>query len=184
MITWKIGTFLVISLALGYLSRKSLRHPRTHGFPRFFAWEAIVALFLLNVDFWFHDPFSIHQLVSWTLLAISLPLVVGGLYLLRRAGMPEAGRTEPGLIGWEKTTQLVSRGVFRYIRHPMYSSLLFLAWGIFFKAPSWPGAGLVAAATLLLLLTARLEEAEDLRYFGAAYQDYMRRSWMFVPFLL
>jgi protein-S-isoprenylcysteine O-methyltransferase Ste14 len=66
----------------------------------------------------------------------------------------------------------------------MYSSLLLLAWGIFFKAPSWPGAGLVVAATLFLWLTARSEEAEDLRYFGVPYRDYMRHSWMFVPFVL
>jgi protein-S-isoprenylcysteine O-methyltransferase Ste14 len=66
----------------------------------------------------------------------------------------------------------------------MYSSLLLLAWGIFLKAPSWPGVGLAGAATLLLWRTARVEEAENLRYFGPAYRDYMRRNWMFLPFLL
>ena len=25
-------------------------------------------------------------------------------------------------------------------RHPIYSSLMFLGWGIFFKSPSWPDA--------------------------------------------
>src|SRR5262249_54462386 len=154
-------------------SRASLRHPRSHGFPRFFAWEVIVALFLLNVDDWFHDPLSIHQLASWTLLTLSLPLVVGGLYLLRRVGKPDEQRAEPGLLGWEKTTELITQGIFRYIRHPMYSSLLLLAWGIFFKAPSWPGTGLAVAATLFLWLTARSEEAEDVRYFGVPYRDYM-----------
>jgi protein-S-isoprenylcysteine O-methyltransferase Ste14 len=47
----------------------------------------------------------------------------------------------------EKTTILVTTGAYRYIRHPLYSSLLFLAWGIFFKAPSWPGGLLALAAT-------------------------------------
>jgi protein-S-isoprenylcysteine O-methyltransferase Ste14 len=184
MFLLKIAVFVLASLVLAYLSRKSLGHPRSHGFPRFFAWEAIVALFLLNVDDWFHDPWSIRQLASWTLLALSGLLVIGGLYQLKRMGKPEEKRTEPGLLGWEKTTELITGGIFRYVRHPMYCSLLLLAWGIFLKSPTWPAVGLVAAASLFLWLTARFEEVEDIRYFGSAYRDYMRHSWMFVPFLL
>jgi protein-S-isoprenylcysteine O-methyltransferase Ste14 len=184
MITLKVVVFVLVSLVLGYLSRASLRHPHSHGFPRFFAWEAIVALFLLNVDQWFDDPFSIHQLASWTLLTLSLPLVIGGLYQLKRVGKPNQERSEPGLLGWEKTTKLITSGIFHSIRHPMYSSLLLLAWGIFLKAPSWHGIGLALAASLCLWLTASIEEGEDVRYFGMAYQNYRKRSWMFVPFLL
>jgi protein-S-isoprenylcysteine O-methyltransferase Ste14 len=65
----------------------------------------------------------------------------------------------------------------------MYSSLLFLAWGIFFKAPHWPGGLLALAATLFLVFTARADEAEDIRFFGQAYLDYMKRTKRFVPFL-
>ena len=84
---------------------------------------------------------------------------------------------------WEKTTTLVTVGAYHYIRHPMYSSLLFAAWGLFFKAPSWAGASLALAASLLLVVAARIEEAEDLRYFGAAYQEYMEKTKRFIPFL-
>jgi protein-S-isoprenylcysteine O-methyltransferase Ste14 len=181
MIVLKVVVFGVASLALGYLSRECLRHPRTHGFPRFFAWEAIVALFLLDVDWWFDDPHSFRQLASWTLLTLSGFLVLAGLYQLKSAGRPNEERSEPGLLGWEKTTELITDGIFAYIRHPMYTSLLLLAWGIFLKAPSWPGVALAGAASLGLWLTAALEEVEDVRYFGVAYQNYVRRSWMFVP---
>jgi protein-S-isoprenylcysteine O-methyltransferase Ste14 len=59
-----------------------------------------------------------------------------------------------------------------------------LAWGIFFKdMTSWAGIGLAAAATFFLTLTAKAEESEDIRFFGPAYQDYMRRTRMFIPFL-
>jgi protein-S-isoprenylcysteine O-methyltransferase Ste14 len=179
----KIVAFLVVSLLLGYLSRKSLRSWGCHGFYRFFAWEAMVALFLLNVDDWFRDPWSVHQLASWTLLTLSVFPVLAGLYLLKRRGKPAAGRTDPGLLGWEKTTELIDEGVFHYIRHPMYSSLLLLAWGIFFKAPSWPGCVLVVAASVFLWLTAKVEEGENLRYFGPAYADYRRHTWRFLPFV-
>ena len=36
------------TLVLIWLSRKSLRHPGRHGFYRFFVWEAILGLIVLN----------------------------------------------------------------------------------------------------------------------------------------
>ena len=66
----------------------------------------------------------------------------------------------------------------------MYSSLLFLAWGAFFKGTTWPAGGLVAAATIFLVLTGRAEETENIRYFGPAYREYMKGTKMFIPFLL
>jgi hypothetical protein len=58
----------------------------------------------------------------------------------RTRGRPDASRHDGApLLYFEKTTQLVTTGVFKYIRHPLYSSLLLLAWGVFFKHPSWVG---------------------------------------------
>jgi protein-S-isoprenylcysteine O-methyltransferase Ste14 len=54
---------------------------------------------------------------------------------------------------------------------------------VFFKNPSPAGGMLALAATLFLLLTAKVEEAECIQYFGPAYREYMTRTKMFVPFL-
>lgn len=183
MIVIKAVVFLLATAGIAYVSRASLVVPRSHGFFRFFAWEAILALTLLNVDDWFRDPFSWHQLVSWFLLVVSLFLVLHGVRLLKQIGKPDSQRNETPMIGFEKTTTLVTVGAYRYIRHPLYSSLLFLAWGVFFKAPSWVGGLLALAATLFLVTTARIEEAEDVRFFGAAYREYMKQTKMFIPFL-
>ncbi len=90
---------------------------------------------------------------------------------------------EPQLLAFEKTSQLVTSGIYHYIRHPLYSSLLFLTWGIFFKSITLPGVVLTAAATIALILTARADEAECIRFFGENYAAYMRISKRFVPFL-
>ena len=63
-----ILAFLLGSPPLVIVSWKALLHPRSHGFPRFFAWEILLALFLLNAGRWFHDPLSWNQLLSWGLL--------------------------------------------------------------------------------------------------------------------
>jgi protein-S-isoprenylcysteine O-methyltransferase Ste14 len=171
----RLVVFAVGSAGIILLSWNSLREPRTHGFYRTFAFEAILALFVLNVEHWFRGPFSAFQIISWLLLLASLFLVVHGFHLLRVVGKPE------GEI--ENTTTLVRVGAYKYIRHPLYASLLLLAWGIFFKDPSLLGGTLAAAASLFLWAAARVEEAENLAKFGASYAAYIRTTKRFIPFL-
>ena len=170
-----IAIFLLLSVVIVWVSWPSIKSPRSYGFPRFFAFEAVLALVILNVNYWFVEPFSLRQIISWICLLISLFLIIYGIYLLRNVGRPS------GSI--ENTTQLVLVGAYRYIRHPMYSSLLFLGWGSFFKAPSWVGCALVLVATASLILTAKMEEWENLHKFGDAYAQYLNETKMFVPFV-
>ena len=183
MLLVKVVVFLGATAGLATVSRGSLRDARSHGFYRFFAWEAILVLILLNLDVWFRDPASWYQIVSWCLLLVSLFLVVHGVHLLKRIGKPDERREDDTLVGIERTTALVTVGAYRYIRHPLYSSLLFLGWGVFFKAPSWIGGLLALAATLFLVATARIEEAENAAFFGPAYEAYKEQTRMFIPFL-
>ena len=166
------------------ISRGSLFSPRTHGFYRFFAWEILLIMLLNNLGGWFRDLLSWHQLISWALLIISLVLVIQGVRLLRTIGRKDEGRSDPRLLGMEKTSHLVTIGLYRYIRHPLYSSLLFLAWGVFFKSPSWLDAGLALLCTIFLTATARVEEHENVIYFGAEYEEYIHQSKMFIPFII
>jgi protein-S-isoprenylcysteine O-methyltransferase Ste14 len=176
--------FIVFSVVLAYLSRASLCMPRSHGFYRFFGAEFVLALILLNLDRWFVEPFSSYQMVSWLLLTISVVLVLNGAFLLKIEGRPSSSRTsEVPLAGLERTTELVTKGVYGYIRHPLYASAFYGAWGVFFKDPSWPGVVLALGSTGFWLAAARIEEAECIRYFGAPYREYIRRTKMFVPFL-
>lgn len=175
--------FVLGTVFLVFISRKPLRSLNAHGFYRFFAWEILLVMFLLNTKTWFRNPFAWYQLISWVFLFASIPLVILGLRLLHQIGERDAGRKDASLIGWEKTSKLVTVGLYRYIRHPMYSSLFFLGWGMFFKSPSWLDAGLVALCTLFLTATARAEERENIHYFGDEYVEYMKRTKMFIPFL-
>jgi protein-S-isoprenylcysteine O-methyltransferase Ste14 len=182
---WKIIAFILLSLPIVYISRASLRVPGSHGFHRFFAWEAILGLFFLNVDFWFRDPFAWHQAISWVLLFASfIPLGFGVKELLSQGKPVKDREGDPSLLAFEKTTSLVTTGIYRYIRHPLYSSLLLLAWGIFFKLPSLFGGILVVTATIFLVLTAKADERECIQFFGSQFLDYKKRTKMFIPFLL
>lgn len=164
------------SLLLLWWSRKPLRHPGSHGFYRFFAWECILLLIVLNREL------TGDQRLSVFLLQASLGYVLAGFVSLRFYG--HSGQREDGaLFGWEKTTTLVTQGIFRYIRHPMYAALLGLTWGMCFRALSWPAIALAVASSFFMLCTVRIEEKECIAYFGQAYIDYMQRTRRFLPWL-
>jgi len=104
--------------------------------------------------------------------------------LLKREGKPNSNRVEKGLYKFEKTSELIESGIFKYIRHPLYSSLLFLTWGIFLKHVTLPLFLISLISTLFLWLTSLFDENECISYFGEKYRSYMKRTKRFIPFVI
>ena len=175
--------FIVGTLFFLRISWRALRNPASHGFYRFFVFESILLLLVVNHPRWFSAPLSPPQLLSWLLLFSSLLLVLQAVSLLKRGG--RGGRREmPENLPFENTVRVVDEGIYGYIRHPMYASLLFLAWGIYFKGMGPATTLLVLAATLSVLVAAMIEEKENIRFFGSSYRRYMRRTKRFVPWII
>ena len=180
----KVILFIALSLPVIYLSKRSLFDIKSHGFPRFFSWECIMALFVANYKFWFVEPLSVHQVISWLLLVVSAYMVVAGTLLLNRARKPGVVRVDEKLFKFEKTTELVTTGIFKYIRHPLYSSLIFLTWGIYFKHPTVIMSFVALLSSVLLWFTSSGDEKECIAYFGDSYREYMTVTKRFIPFIL
>jgi len=175
------ATFVVI-LAVGTIINVvfswvfSVRAGRYHGIYRFFSFESIFVLVLLCAPVWFAHPWSWNQLVSWLILVGAIPLPIYGFRALRAGGKPE------GQI--ENTTALVTSGIYHYIRHPLYASLLLLGTGIFFKDITLATGACALVNVLAMVATARTEEHEMLEKFGDAYARYMKGTKMFIPFVV
>lgn len=169
---------------LAYISRASLRHPKSHGFYRFFAWELMLIIVVMNMDGWYYSPPTLDQDISGILMELSLLFAIVSYLSLRRFGRQDESRNDIPLLEFEKTTVLVTYGLYGYIRHPMYNSLILLDWGLFFKRMSWPSGLIAFLACLFLVLAALAEELENTRFFGEKYREYMRRTKRFVPFLV
>jgi len=168
-----LGLFVFLSVLLLAFT---LSRPHRHRFYRFFAFECLLGLVILNAESWFKRPFSLLQLVSWVFLVSSLILALHGFRLLRKLGAPDDDI--------EDTTRLVTVGAYRYIRHPLYASLNLLGAGAFLKRPAFIGFLLLLALLVFLFATARMEEQGNLRRFGDAYRQYMEKTKMFIPFLI
>jgi protein-S-isoprenylcysteine O-methyltransferase Ste14 len=172
-----LAVFLAGTVVIIYYSWwLSIKDRRYHGIWRFFAFECILALIALNMPYWFSSLFSPLQLCSWALLILSLFPAVQGYYLLRARGMPQGK--------FENTRSLVCEGIYRYIRHPLYCSLALVGWGVFFKNITYATLLLAIANTSALVLTAKVEEREMIARFGEEYATYMKKTKMFIPYLL
>jgi len=177
MDTARLLLLLLLTAGAIALSWHAWRRQHAYGLFRSFAFEAIILLIVLNSGRWFRDPLSVAQIVSWTLLVASLLLAAHGVHLLRVVGRAQAR--------WiEDTQSMVEIGAYRYIRHPLYTSLLLFAWGAFLKGADLPSGALALAATAFLFATARCEEGFNIDRFGAVYFEYMKRTKMFIPLLL
>ena len=166
------GTVIIILFSWFF----SVRHKRYHGIPRFFAFESIYLLILINLKVWFHDPFSLNQIFSWILLILSAYAGIAGFMLLKVKGKSSGN--------FENTTTLVKSGIYRLIRHPLYLSLFLLGTGVMMKRPVAEELVLGAVNLFAIYFTALVEEKEMAEKFGSEYKEYMKETKMFIPFLL
>ena len=113
------------------------------------------------------------RVVGYLLLALGLLAVVAGaLHLgdaLTAAPTPRQGST------------LSTSGMYAFVRHPIYSGVLAIGWGLGLRSGLWLGLLLAAALTGLLHAKARYEESMLVeRHPG--YADYAARTPRFVPY--
>jgi protein-S-isoprenylcysteine O-methyltransferase Ste14 len=77
---------------------------------------------------------------------------------------------------------IVTGGIYRYIRHPQYSSFALCSFGLLLLWPRF----LVLVMFIILLFAyyflARAEERECGQKFGQSYLDYKQDTYMFLPF--
>jgi protein-S-isoprenylcysteine O-methyltransferase Ste14 len=179
----QISVFVIASIFFVFISRKSFRNPAHHGFYRFFAFEYVLVLVIINLPFWFMNPVSLLQIISWFILLLSLIIVLMGFYSLKRRGKHRTRTEGSANYNFENTINLVDTGIYKFIRHPMYASLIFLALGTLLKNITVIGGVLTVLVLIFIIVTAKIEERENITFFGSAYKDYMSKTKMFFPYI-
>ena len=89
-------------------------------------------------------------------------LVIGTIVMVNWAKKP---RNEP-----------VTRGLYRYSRHPMYIGLFFLLLGVSISTASWVFLLIMVIVTVVSFAFVNVEEQGCLERYGEAYREYMNRT--------
>ena len=116
-----------------------------------------------------------------------LPLLAGivclavGLWLFARSHA-DLGTNWSVTLEVREKHQLVTRGIYRALRHPMYAALLLYSLGQALVVPNWiAGPSYAVAMSLLFAFRLGPEERMMREEFGKDYEDYMARTKRLVP---
>lgn len=123
--------------------------------------------------------------VAHPLLQIAGMICMLGFLMLFHAVHRQLGRNWSITLEIRDEHKLITDGLFRFVRHPMYTS--FWLWGIAqaLLLPNWL-AGLAGVATVSALYFRRVarEEAMMRDAFGPQYDSYMQRTKRIIPWVM
>jgi len=174
---FRIVIFAVAGVVIFMKFRRGLRSFHTHAPYVFAAFEILLLLMFINLPFMSGGTApSWRQGLSWILLSISAAFAISGFYAIKKHGKARGD--------WENTTELVKRGIFGYIRHPLYSSLMLLAAGFLFKDVTVLTLILCIISLTLLAAASVVEERENIAKFGGIYRAYAAETKRYIPFIL
>ncbi len=114
-------------------------------------------------------------------LSAGVVCLAGGLWLFARSHA-DLGTNWSLTLEIRKEHQLVTQGIYRALRHPMYSSLLLYSLGQALVVPNWiAGPSYGVAMSLLVAFRLGPEERMMREEFGKDYEAYVGRTKRLVP---
>lgn len=140
------------------------------------------AMILSILDVWgpgwtaFNAPFAGLRILGILLILTGL----GARFLSRKA----LGKQYSVHVETSEEHQLVTRGIYKHLRHPAYLGLLCLFMGIPLAIGSWAGLIIAVVGGIpSIILRTNIEERSLSKWFGEEYEDYKNRSWRLIPFI-
>lgn len=119
--------------------------------------------------------------LNYAAILVGAAVFAGSLYLFRRSHK-DLGRQWSAALEIRESHQIVRTGVYRRIRHPMYTSFWLWALAQAFLLPNAVAAlsGLVAIA---IMFFARIDHEERMMtdFFGDDYRRYMTETKRIIP---
>ena len=121
--------------------------------------------------------YPFHPVLAWFGTAVFAVALIG-FYRTHR----DLGRFWSVTLEIRQTHKLVTTGVYRHVRHPMYAAFFLWAIAQALLLPNWIAgpAGLVGFGTLFGLRVRREERMMEAA-FGDAYLAYAARTWRVIP---
>lgn len=145
----------------------------------FFLWTVLILVYAFHYDSikWFYKISLMEQ--SWIKILGMIITCLG--FLLNILFTRLVGKSiEIGVIKGE-TPELVTTGIYRYIRHPSYLGFDLAVFGTFLIVPCFITLALFLFATVVSYGHAVGEEKTLSKMYGEKYENYMRKTGRFFP---
>jgi protein-S-isoprenylcysteine O-methyltransferase Ste14 len=108
-------------------------------------------------------------------------IAASGLWLFRQSHI-ELGKNWSISLDLREGHQLVTSGLYRYVRHPMYASIFLCALGQALVVPNWiVGPANLVAFCVLFAVRVRSEETMMADKFGDQYRNYLAKTKRLIP---
>ena len=139
-----------------------------------------LTLFLLFMSFWISDMFLEYSSFLNEYVPVWVRLPIGVLLLITSAYMAKTGLSI--IFGRNAQTQgVVKKGVFGWVRHPIYLSELLLYLALLVIQISLTAFIILVLAIIFLYYISRYEERLLMEKYGDEYRQYMREVPMWLP---
>jgi protein-S-isoprenylcysteine O-methyltransferase Ste14 len=152
----------------------------------------VIVLSFLTVPFILYLPYYEYKILTsqfFPLFTFDLMFFIGTACLLLGGSLLFLSRKQLGKYGGSKIVienehQLITSGLYHYIRHPVYLGFLILFSGYSVALGSIIMMVIITGVFLLLFIKRmNLEEKLLLSQFGDEYLNYMKRTKRLIPFL-
>jgi protein-S-isoprenylcysteine O-methyltransferase Ste14 len=132
------------------------------------------------------DPDALASLALGHVPATGPWLALGGALVIGGLGLMVAAQLEMGVswrVGVDESARpgLVTGGLYRFSRNPIYLAMFVSLAGFALWLPTWPTLAVLAIGVTAIHSQVRDEERYLQRAYGAAYAVYARRVGRFVP---
>lgn len=139
---------------------------------------------LLLAYYSFLDTHFLKRQTSWMQVAGVFFIVLGVLML----GVAFASFNVKEFLGLEKPeyapeAKLVTEGVYRYVRHPLYTGVFLLLPGVILLRPTLSILLFVLITAIYIEIGSRLEEQKLIGIFGDDYIKYSKSVKRYFPFI-
>ncbi|MFQ5926533.1 MAG: methyltransferase family protein, partial [Terriglobia bacterium] len=102
---------------------------------------------------------------------------------VRLAAVWTLGQQFSGYVTLQENHQLVQRGLYRLIRHPIYLGALLAFPGAALVFRSWLAIPVFVFVGMFVAARIRREEKLMSEHFGAEFATYRRSTWRLLPYL-
>ena len=189
MYKFLLAIIILITLLIRWYYRFKFYHKTQKVASSFKTREIVIAG---SIGLSFFIPIVLYYTDKLRFFNLNFPIsvrILGGFFLLLNTLFLgwihyTLGKNWSPILEIHKEQTLIISGPYKYVRHPMYTSLLFYTLGLPLLSSNWL-MGLLPFISFIGVYSIRIpsEEQMMMSVFGKQYQFYMEKTKRIIPFL-